>query len=289
MNSKKIERGFTLLEISLALLLIGLLTAGGFKITSALRHVDKKAETQAQIFEIKQGLLTYLKVNKFLPCPDTDGDGEENRDLDSVSGVSACHSRYGQLPSQTLSVSSEDAWGSPFYYRVNQRSEQKKYVNDICQTASVFGISGARTKPSAAALCPDNGVFYCAKCGNVCASNCDFNADPRSADSPPYFNLHTPPKGAENADGYKNMVVIDENSNEVENAIIAMVVSFGSNGTHQTWSDDCQQAQVKDSRERENCNNDSVFQINNSVAMDDYLTWITLHDVKQAMIDIKGF
>lgn len=281
------QKGFTLVEISLALLLIGLLTVGALTFNGVFRQVTKAEETQAQMEQIKMGLLSFIKVNHYLPCPDTNSDGLEDRRISM--NISVCQSRQGTLPYQTLSVTDKDVWGSPFYYRVNPRAEQSQRINDLCETASVFGFSGARSKPNSAALCSKNGVFYCDKCGDVCGMACDYSTDVRQADAPPYFDLHTPPKGAENADGYKNMLVLNEQGAEFENAIVVMVVSFGSNGT-QTWQD-CEQATTSTSIERENCDNDSsgVFQIDTSDFLDDYLVWITLHDVKQAMIDVRGF
>lgn len=281
------RQGFTLVEISLALLLIGILTTGLLTFNDGFKQLTKAEETKAQLTQIKMGLMSYLKVNRHLPCPDIDADGVEDRRISS--SVSVCRSRHGTLPYQTLSVSDEDAWGSPFYYRVNARSEQSGRINDLCETASVFGYSGARTKPNSAALCSRNGVFYCDKCGDVCGGSCDYNADVRQSDAPPYFSLHTPPKGSENADGYKNMLVENEHGEEFENAIVVMVVSFGSNGT-QTWQD-CELATAANSPERANCDNDTagVFQIETSGYLDDYLTWVTLHDVKQALIEVRGF
>lgn len=284
---KSHQQGFTLLEISIALLLVGILLGGALTINSASRQVDKADETKAQMNAIKNGLLSYLKVNKYLPCPDIDNDGVEDRKISG--GVSVCKSRNGTLPYQTLVLPEVDAWGNPFYYRVNARAELSGDVNDLCETASVFGLSGTRTKPSTAALCTQNGVFYCDKCSDVCGMGCDYNADPRTVDAPPYFSWHTPPKGAENPDGYKNMLVEDESGNEYENAVVAMVVSFGSNGA-QTWTD-CDQATLANSVERANCDNDAagVFKVDTAVTMDDYLTWITIFDVKSAMLDVRGF
>lgn len=281
------QQGVTLVEIALALLLIGLLTTGALTFNGVFRQLTKAEETKEQLSQIKMGLMSYLKVNHYLPCPDTNSDGLEDRRISL--GVSVCQSRQGTLPYQTLSVTDKDAWGSPFYYRVNPRTEQNQRINDLCETASIFGYSGARVKPDSSALCEKNGVFYCDKCGDVCGGACDYNTDVRQNDAPPYFSLHTPPKGAENADGYKNMRVLNEQGAEFENAIVVMVVSFGSNGT-QTWLD-CEQATTAASPERANCDNDSagVFQIDTSDYLDDYLTWITLHDVKQAMIDVRGF
>ncbi len=297
-NNQKIpspQKGFTLIEISLALLLIGILMASVLTLSSSMETTDKSKQAQQQVLQIKQALLTYLKVNKHLPCPDTSGDGKQNIRLSS--GITTCKKRQGFLPTLDIGVKDKDAWGNAFYYRVNPRSENKKYINDYCQAASVFGQSGAGSVPNKGGLCTDSQVYYCqcaaAKSDGACPGLCDFNADPRTlgttpGNTPPYFMLDSPAVGVDNASALKNMTVIEENGNIVETGIVAMVVSFGQNG-QQTW-DHCQANTQANSAERNNCDNDQAgeFELDLSAPLDDYLTWITMNDVKQAMIAIKG-
>jgi prepilin-type N-terminal cleavage/methylation domain-containing protein len=53
-----------------------------------------------------------LSTRHYLPCPDTDGDGRENR-----TG-SACTSPYGLFPWVDLGTAAQDAWGNRLYYSV---------------------------------------------------------------------------------------------------------------------------------------------------------------------------
>lgn len=290
-QSSDSQTGFTLIEMAFALLLIGLIVGGGLSFLGSFHQAENSKIAEKQMLDIKQAMLTYLKVNKHLPCPDTDADGKENRK--ESSGVSVCKAREGALPSRDLGVPRKDVWHNAFYYRVNARSENKKYINDLCQSASVFGQMGERTLPNESGVCATSNLFYChcssAKADGACTGNCRFSEDPRPGDFPPYFVMSTPPNGVDEADALKNMKVIDEQQAEVDNGIVAMVVSFGKNGL-QTW-EDCLGATATGSEERENCDGDQsgVFQINRSDVMDDYLTWINMYDAKQALLKVRGF
>lgn len=283
--------GFTLIEMAFALLFIGLIVGGGLRFLGGSEQVENSKTTERQMLEIKQAMLTYLKVNKHLPCPDTDQDGKENRKISL--GVSVCKNREGSLPSRDLGVPREDVWHHAFYYRVNARSENKKYINDLCQSASVFGQMGARKLPNKSGVCETNNLFYChcasAKTDGACVGSCRFSEDPRPGDFSPYFVMQTPPNGVDEADALKNMKVIDENQEEIDNGIVAMVVSFGRNGL-QTWQD-CLSATASGTEERENCDGDQsgIFQVNRFGERGDYLTWVNMYDVKQALLEVRGF
>lgn len=280
----KKQTGFTLIEISLTLLLLGVLLMGSLQLSGAFKQVAKSTQAKSQMLTIKAAMLAYLKVNQFLPCPDTSGDGEQNTKV--VGGVTVCQSRSGTLPYKSLQIEGKDPWHNPFYYRVNARSENKNYVNDICQTASVFGQKGNRTVKTGAAMCPTSKIFYCGHCSDVCSTSCDFSGDPRTVNAPPYFNIATPPNGVENADGFKNMVVENDAGTTINNGIVAMVVSFGSKG--QQISANCNANTTAGSPERENCNGDANFALSTLGKFDNYLTWLTIYDVKQAIMTARG-
>lgn len=290
-HSKIAEAGFTLVELLLALLLIGLLAGSYLKFTSVTSYAEQAKETRFQVQEIRDGLLTFLKVNRYLPCPDIDGDGREDRSTSRDAGITYCKERSGFLPSVQLGVSTKDAWGNPFYYRVNARSENKSRINDVCETASVFGQQGPRSRPAESGFCPETKLFYCdcgdARADGACLGACDFDHEPRTMDAPPYFRLDTPPVGVDNADSLKNMVVQDASENELDNGIVAMVVSFGRNG-EQAWTN-CDNQTMTNAVELENCDGDADFRLNQDSPQDDFLGWLNVLDVKRAMIEVNGF
>ncbi|BBN60325.1 hypothetical protein EI16_09445 [Hydrogenovibrio marinus] len=278
-------KGFSLIEIALALLLVGIFFTSMFTSTSALTLLEKQQKQTNAMSDIHQAMLTYLKVNRHLPCPDTDGDGKENRKV--TSGVAVCKSRSGSLPYRDISVDGKDAWGNAYYYQVNARAENKKYVNDMCQTSSVFGSQGAVTVSNKLAYCASAHVYYCQACDSVCSTACKTGGsiDVSSFNAPPYMQLGTPPIGSDKAgsgtNSHKNLWLEDLSGNEIENALVYMVASFGADGLV-TW-DNCQKADS--SRQKENCDGDEVFSETKGDNQD-FLDSMTVLDAKRALLEV---
>ncbi|MCB4810616.1 type II secretion system GspH family protein [Methylovorus menthalis] len=110
------SRGFSLIELSIVLVIVGLVIAGMLVPLSA--QIDQKNynETQKAMVELRDGLIGYASSNGYLPCPDTTGDGVEDRD----TGTGACLAdpAEGNLPWANLGMGKQDAWGQKYQYRV---------------------------------------------------------------------------------------------------------------------------------------------------------------------------
>jgi prepilin-type N-terminal cleavage/methylation domain-containing protein len=110
--------GFTLTEMAVVLVIVALLIGGMILPMSAQQDIRYVTETQKQLADIGEALYGYAASHSagdgrpFLPCPDTDGNGTENR-----TGAS-CTNQNGFLPWADLGLGREDAWGNPFRYRV---------------------------------------------------------------------------------------------------------------------------------------------------------------------------
>jgi prepilin-type N-terminal cleavage/methylation domain-containing protein len=109
-------RGFTLLEVAIVVLILGLLLGGMLVPLSVQRENRERAETEATLEEVKEALYGFALVNGRLPCPDTDRDGQENI-VDSAPDY-PCDATEGDLPAADLGVRGVDAWSRPFVYRV---------------------------------------------------------------------------------------------------------------------------------------------------------------------------
>lgn len=292
MKYSKLEKGFSLLEITIAILLIGIILSAVLTSQSLSKNNSDVTNQQQEMLEVEQALTTYLRVNNHLPCPDTDNDGIENRSNDS--GVLFCTSRTGTLPYITLNTSSTDVWGNPYRYRVNQGTTFANRVNDICESESVFGQAGARTVPAGFGYCEGTDTYYCDNCGaaGVCPAACDFGVDPRTVDAPPYFHLSTPPIGSDDAgesnNPDQNLWLADLEGNQIDNGIVVMVVSHGSNGAA-TWADcNISIRNTPSPEENENCDNDIVFSVPVNETEKDYLTWLTIYDAKRIILESGG-
>ncbi|MDR1660808.1 MAG: type II secretion system GspH family protein [Azoarcus sp.] len=95
-------RGFSLVEMSVALVIVGVLAFALWKIFPQLRTIDDARPAEAQIALADEAIQGFILKNHRLPCPDTNDDGKE--DL-SVSPSGPCAAARGGFPFQTLGVS----------------------------------------------------------------------------------------------------------------------------------------------------------------------------------------
>lgn len=294
MRRVKVLSGFSLIELTLCLFIVSV--AATFLIDGFILDAELKAPRQedAKQIAIQQAIETYLRVNLYLPCPDTDSDGRENRQV--VNGISVCADREGTLPYRELDLPATDAWGNPYYYRVHQRAESASYVNQVCETASVFGKFGARGINDLW-FCPSSHLFYCvdnsgsSTCDDVCAQSCVNSIDPRPpifADTnpnalAPYFHVNTPPYGTRL--GSYNLLLEDVQGQSVEAGIIAVVISWGQNGSQMNRKN-CSATPLA---EHENCNGDRKFIYHPSGKNKDYVLWFTVNQAKMSLVKRHAF
>ena len=94
-------RGFTLLEVSVALLVLGLLSFTLWKLLPQIRAVDETRPAGDQLAFADEAIQGFIMKHYRLPCPDTDDDGKEN----VVSATGGCANAKGDLPFHTLGLS----------------------------------------------------------------------------------------------------------------------------------------------------------------------------------------
>lgn len=117
-NKNLDQAGFTLIEMAIVLAVVGLLIAGLLTPLGVQRDVRDYAETRAELTEIREALIGFALTHPasdgrpYLPCPDTDADGIENR----TAGL--CVSPTGVLPWVTLGLGQTDSWDNAYSYRV---------------------------------------------------------------------------------------------------------------------------------------------------------------------------
>ncbi len=108
----KISPGFSLIEMAVVLLIIGLLMGGLLPPLSASLTYQKIKLTQQRLEEIKEALLGFAIIHERLPCPASDRNG-----IALDMSETDCN-KEGYLPWADLGVGRYDAWGNPFRYRV---------------------------------------------------------------------------------------------------------------------------------------------------------------------------
>ena len=114
LRTRRAVLGFTLIELAIAIAIIGLLLGALLVPLATHSHASKNRATERDLKEIKQALIGFAISTGRLPCPDTTGNGLENRPVPPD-----CVALEGNLPWSTLGVAAVDPWGYMFRYRVN--------------------------------------------------------------------------------------------------------------------------------------------------------------------------
>lgn len=124
------QSGFTLIELAVVLVIIGVLLGSFLGTLGARIDTTRRAEAQAELERIKSALLgyTYSSGGPYLPCPcttdcDADADdpdvqpGQEDR-AGSTCSAGAADGYLGYLPWGTLGLKPTDAWNTLYSYWV---------------------------------------------------------------------------------------------------------------------------------------------------------------------------
>ena len=121
MTPKKRAAGFTLTEIAIVLLVVGLLLGSVLSTVTTQLELRNIRDTQARLTEIKEALIGYAQANGRLPCPanGTLATGASGAGTEAVTGsVCTSGSQYAVLPWATLGVGETDVWGRRYTYKV---------------------------------------------------------------------------------------------------------------------------------------------------------------------------
>ncbi|MEA3437341.1 MAG: type II secretion system protein, partial [Thermodesulfobacteriota bacterium] len=114
--------GFTLIEMAVVMVIVGIIISIMATVLPSLIHSGKIKKAQADLKRADLALQGYISATGRCPCPDTNGDGEENRNDGGTQGNPAndtCAEYVGDLPYLTLGLSSpDDVWKNRIKYGV---------------------------------------------------------------------------------------------------------------------------------------------------------------------------
>lgn len=109
-------KGFTLVEMAIVLVIVGLLISGLIVPLAAQNDLRGYRETREKIATIKEAVIGFAIVNGRLPCP---ADGTIASGL-AGAGSEDCTLAAGIVPWAALGIHETDAWGRRFTYQVTQ-------------------------------------------------------------------------------------------------------------------------------------------------------------------------
>lgn len=154
--------GFTLVEMAIVLVIVGLLLGGLLMPLSAQVESQRTKETQKALDEIKEALIGFAIANGRLPCPApaTTATGAAGAGLEPTPVVAGgCANAAGVLPWATLGVNETDAWGNRYTYRI---------ATEFTRTVPQTGFTGASCPPPAN---PQFAAFALCSQGNMTMLN----------------------------------------------------------------------------------------------------------------------
>jgi prepilin-type N-terminal cleavage/methylation domain-containing protein len=116
------ERGFTLLELSIVLIVLALLGGGLLNALGAYRQIAYEQEARRQLDEAREALIAYAIANGRLPCPAAPGIATEHAGAgteDRPNAGANCTRDHGVLPWSTLGLRETDPWGRRLTYHAS--------------------------------------------------------------------------------------------------------------------------------------------------------------------------
>jgi prepilin-type N-terminal cleavage/methylation domain-containing protein len=246
------ERGFTLAEMAVVLVIIALMLGGLLVPLSAQRDIEARRNTNRAMENIREALLGYAVVNGRLPCPaEADiASGAVNAGVEAydhntclcdatgaaASGGTSCAGNgavSGVLPWATLGLPETDGWNNRYTYLVTAAyARSVGQANSYCNTAP--------------ASPPANAAFALCTKGLPVVLSASAGVPLTTADEVP-----------------------------------AIVVSHGDNGLG-TWGSDGKQRAGAAADEAANADGNTTFVSNSSI--DDILTWVSRPILMNRMI-----
>jgi len=141
-----LEQGFSLIEMAMVLVIIGLLLGGVLVAVSQTIENARRATARAQLREVETALYGYAQAYGRLPCPAT----HNSNGLESPVTGGPCTNAHGFVPSVTLNLNGAvngdvlllDPWQNPLRYSVASTSSPSSPLFTNTGEIQAFFASG---------------------------------------------------------------------------------------------------------------------------------------------------
>lgn len=126
LKNSMMQKGFTLVEMAIVLVIFGLLITALLLPLRAQREQAAQSQTISRLENAKQALMGFVQANGRLPCPATD----VSSGIASPNASGLCTTQLGFLPAASLGVQptdaqgfAVDAWDNRIMYAVTQSNQ----------------------------------------------------------------------------------------------------------------------------------------------------------------------
>lgn len=214
-NIKRQGAGFTLVELAIGLVIIGLLFALFLPVGSTLMNNKKRELTRLKMRNIETAMANYVAINKRLPCPSDGliGTGSEGLRNASPSQDCADNQANGVVPWVAIGLAKadiEDGWNRRITYRAGFGLTRDNALDmSFCDPAG--------TKP----VVMDSGIPPVGICSTACVGT-----NMATCTSPQNYLIG---KGFDIRDGGGNLIMDATVTTKVTGAAYVLI-SHGDNG-----------------------------------------------------------
>lgn len=150
-------RSFTLVELSIVMVIVGLVAGTAFQVVNRRNEAEKINSTNATMDKLEEAFAQFVAVNKRLPCPAdatqntlqanfgvATRDTTNDEQCDGTAGLSNAgfpNLVFGSVPTKTLWIDDKlafDAWKRPILYAMIQHcnANPAEHINDNFATDS---------------------------------------------------------------------------------------------------------------------------------------------------------
>lgn len=146
----RFSRGFTLVELTIALVIVALIGGVFVSVSVALLDQQRTAATRAKLTAIDAALVSFVAINRRLPCP-ADGTLATGAEVFGTQDNPCTNQSAGVVPWAALGLTAadiEDGWGIRITYRMDPYLARTNAMDmSNCDPAGTGTPSSSGTPP----------------------------------------------------------------------------------------------------------------------------------------------